>query len=100
MINNPPPCNGLNIRIPIIIPIKGRGFINQGSGLPRVMQHVLLPSVLLLEASPTAGIFIEAILRLCTQLSASAFIALMPRKVDTEARFKGNLMQQSYNAGT
>ena len=34
MINKPPPFKGLNIRIPIIIPIKGRGFINQGSGLP------------------------------------------------------------------
>ena len=28
-----PPFKGLNIRIPTIIPIKGRGFINQGSGL-------------------------------------------------------------------
>ena len=35
MINNPPPVKGLNIRIPIIIPIKGRGFINHGSGLRR-----------------------------------------------------------------
>ena len=33
MINKPPPFKGLNIRIPTIIPIKGRGFINQGSGL-------------------------------------------------------------------
>ena len=33
MIDKPPPPKGLNIRIPIIIPIKGRGFINQGSGL-------------------------------------------------------------------
>ena len=33
MINKPPPFKGLNIRIPIIIPIKGRGFINHGSGL-------------------------------------------------------------------
>ena len=33
MINTPPPFKGLNIRIPIITPIKGRGFINQGSGL-------------------------------------------------------------------
>ena len=33
MINNPPFFKGLNMRIPIIIPIKGRGFINQGSGL-------------------------------------------------------------------
>ena len=29
------PFKGLTIRIPIIIPIKGRGFINQGSGLRR-----------------------------------------------------------------
>ena len=34
MINNPPPFKCVNIRIPIIIPIKGRGFMNQGSGLP------------------------------------------------------------------
>ena len=33
MINKPPPLEGLNIRIPNIIPIKGRGSINQGSGL-------------------------------------------------------------------
>ena len=31
MINKPPPFKGLHIRIPIIIPIKGRGFINHGS---------------------------------------------------------------------
>ena len=33
MIKNPPPLKGLDIRIPITIPIKGRGFINHGSGL-------------------------------------------------------------------
>ena len=33
MINKPPPFEGLNTGIPIIIPIRGRGFINQGSGL-------------------------------------------------------------------
>ena len=33
MINEPPPFKGLNIRIPIIIPMKGRGLINQESGL-------------------------------------------------------------------
>ena len=33
MINKPPLFTGFNIRIPIIIPIKGRGFINRGSGL-------------------------------------------------------------------
>ena len=30
MINKPPPFKGLNIRIPIIIPVKRRGFINHG----------------------------------------------------------------------
>ena len=33
MIDTPPPFKGRNIRIPIIIPIKGRGFVIQGSGL-------------------------------------------------------------------
>ena len=33
MINNPPPSKGLNIRIPIITPIVGTGFINHGSTL-------------------------------------------------------------------
>ena len=33
MINEPLPFKDLNIRIPIITPIKGRGFINHGSGL-------------------------------------------------------------------
>ena len=31
MIYKPPLLKGLNIRIPIIIPIEGRGFISQGS---------------------------------------------------------------------
>ena len=35
MINNPPPFKDLNIGIPIIIPIKGRGFLNHGSTLFR-----------------------------------------------------------------
>ena len=33
MINRPPSFQGPNIRIPIIIPNKGRGVINQGSTL-------------------------------------------------------------------
>ena len=33
MIDRPPPFQGLKIGIPAIIPVKGRGFINQGSGL-------------------------------------------------------------------
>ena len=38
MINKPPPFKGINIGIPIIIPIKGRGFINHGSGLG-ILRH-------------------------------------------------------------
>ena len=34
MINKPPPFKGLHVRIPIIIPNKGRGLKNHGSGLP------------------------------------------------------------------
>ena len=33
MINNPPPSKSFKVRILIIIPIKGRGFINQGATL-------------------------------------------------------------------
>ena len=32
MINKHPPFKGLTIRILVIIPIKGRGFINKGLG--------------------------------------------------------------------
>ena len=35
---NKPLSKGPNIRIPIIIPIKGRGVINQGSGLHRSLK--------------------------------------------------------------
>ena len=31
MLRKPPPFKGLNIRIPIKIPIEGSGFINQGT---------------------------------------------------------------------
>ena len=31
--SKPPPCKGLKTRIPLIIPIKGMGFINRGSTL-------------------------------------------------------------------
>ena len=37
MINKPHPFKGLNIRIPKIIPIQGRGFINHGPGLGLIM---------------------------------------------------------------
>ena len=42
MINKPPSFKGLNIRIPTIIPMKGRGFINQGFTL--VQTCTLYPS--------------------------------------------------------
>ena len=35
MINKAPPFKGLNNRIPIIISMKRRGVINQGSGVSR-----------------------------------------------------------------
>ena len=41
----PPPLKGLNIRIPIIIPVQWRGFIhNQGSGLPQTRISPLNPN--------------------------------------------------------
>ena len=42
MINKPPPLKCLDVRISIIIPIKGRGFINQGSGLNLNLRHSAL----------------------------------------------------------
>ena len=56
MINKPPPFKGLNVRIPIIIPIKGRGFINHGSGLGlRGVRVVVVPGFhgLGLDTAPT-----------------------------------------------
>ena len=40
MISKPPPLKGLKIRIAIIIPIKGTGFSNQGSGF---VMYPLIP---------------------------------------------------------
>ena len=37
MIYNNPPFKGLKNRIPIIVPTKGRGIINQGSGFDGLM---------------------------------------------------------------
>ena len=51
MINKPLPFWGLNIRIPIIIPIKGKRFINQGAtliwGLYRVIGKEKMETTLL-----------------------------------------------------
>ena len=38
-MNKPPPFKGVNLRIPTRIPIKGRGFIKQGSGLSSTRDH-------------------------------------------------------------
>ena len=47
MIKKPPPFKGLNIRISIIIPIKGRGLLIRGlaSRTPRKLQQASLESV-------------------------------------------------------
>ena len=45
MINKPSPFKGLNIRIPSIIPVKGRGGINQGSGLRCMADNYSGPSI-------------------------------------------------------
>ena len=42
MINTPPPLKGLNIRILIMIPIKGRGFIHQGFTLFEIWEAAAL----------------------------------------------------------
>ena len=36
VIDKPPPFKGINIRIPSILPTKGRGLIKQGSTLPKL----------------------------------------------------------------
>ena len=42
-VNKLPPFQGLNIRNPIIIPVKGRGFINQRSTLnPRLGRYAVM----------------------------------------------------------
>ena len=45
MINKPHPFKGLNIRIPIVIPFNGTGFINQRSGLGTSLDWVTLGRV-------------------------------------------------------
>ena len=40
MTNTSPRFKGLNIRIPMIIPIKGRGFFDQRSTLPIIREGV------------------------------------------------------------
>ena len=44
LINKPPPFKGLNIGNPIIVSIKGRGLINQGSTLAKNTRSFRLTS--------------------------------------------------------
>ena len=53
LINIPPPFKGLNIRIRTIIPIKGRGFINQRSTL---QWAILIPRVRFCYEQKGAGL--------------------------------------------
>ena len=52
MINKPPPFKGLNIRIPIIIPMKGKGLLVRGLGL-----RVPSPKPLTLLQSELSGVW-------------------------------------------
>ena len=58
MINKPPSFKGLNIRIPSIIPAKGRRLINQASG----------PGLGPMLRNTCAGLWFE-VLRLCIVMS-------------------------------
>ena len=72
MMNNPP-LKGLNIRIPVTIPIKGRGFINQGSGLSRTYRYYGL-DYYMGDHGSTRGLLWDScrnILQLPTDTSAS-----------------------------
>ena len=53
MINEPLLLRGLNTRIPIISPIKGRGVINQGSGLASTYNWRLIIEITYI--SPVTG---------------------------------------------
>ena len=45
MIDTPHPFTGVNIRIPIIIPTEGKGFINQGLTLGELLNTTALESL-------------------------------------------------------
>ena len=49
VINMPPTCEGLHAMIPNINPLKGRGFINHGFGLPDLGPQYRIPPVRLLD---------------------------------------------------
>ena len=61
MINKPPPFKGLIIKIPMMIPVKGRGFINHGFGLSMAILTVT-QEPLLLETPTSATVNIPQII--------------------------------------
>ena len=75
MINKPPPFKGLNIRIPIIILIKGQGFINQGSGLPAFSS----PANLLVDSITTNIIHFTTLQQSKRDTNQALFYVLRPR---------------------
>ena len=56
MINKPPPAKGLNIRIPGIIPLKGRGAINSGVYSRAVLVQLGVSRIYLVEALSFKGL--------------------------------------------
>ena len=56
MINKPPPFKGRNIRIPIRIPIEGRGFIHQGSTLVQLKACILLRVLQIFPHAPCGSV--------------------------------------------
>ena len=65
MINKSPPFKGLNIKIPIMVPIEGRGLINHEFGLVPTKLSGPLPCLLGSEDGvvtyllPVAGGFLD-----------------------------------------
>ena len=58
MIHKPPAFKGLNVRNPIMFPIKGRGFINQGSTL-LLSDYAFLPLLLLCFIRPFTSLWVQ-----------------------------------------
>ena len=58
MINKSPPFKGLSIRIPVMIPIKWRGFVNQGSGLPKGTNSLPVACCHALQRNMTQAVFL------------------------------------------
>ena len=60
MINKPPPFNGLDIRIPIIIPIKGRGLLIMGLHYTRGQGDLQPPKLLISEKALLGQVYVKS----------------------------------------